>query len=234
MNAKNIVSLAAAVLTLWGAALLAGCGENPDTGGGGYTPLPEPVDPALLTDDGVEINGVRWATRNVDKPGQFTAKTEEPGMFYQWNIRIGWNGTDIYPVSSEGETEWPRRGGEGEAWAPENDPSPEGWRVPGNSEFEKLIDMEKVSRRWSVSPIAGCTFTDIESGKSVFFPAAGFRAERDGLLNFPGMFARYWSTTTNNDVVEAAYYLNIIEGPVAMLYFQTPGYGMSLRPVASE
>ena len=35
--------------------------------------------------EGVEINGVRWATRNVDAPGTFAANPESEGMFFQWN-----------------------------------------------------------------------------------------------------------------------------------------------------
>jgi len=38
---------------------------------------------------GVVINGVKWATRNVDKPGTFVANPEDFGMLYQWNRRVG-------------------------------------------------------------------------------------------------------------------------------------------------
>ena len=45
---------------------------------------------------GVEINGVTWATRNVDAPGTFAAKPEDMGMFYQWNSKVSWT-TDLVP-----------------------------------------------------------------------------------------------------------------------------------------
>jgi len=38
---------------------------------------------------GVVINGVTWATRNVDAPGTFVANTKDAGMFYQWNSKVG-------------------------------------------------------------------------------------------------------------------------------------------------
>jgi len=38
------------------------------------------------TDAGVIINGIKWATRNVDMPGTFAANPEDAGMFYQWDI----------------------------------------------------------------------------------------------------------------------------------------------------
>ena len=39
----------------------------------------------------VVINGVRWATCNVDAPGNFAANPEDAGMFYQWNRKVGWS-----------------------------------------------------------------------------------------------------------------------------------------------
>ena len=36
-------------------------------------------------DEGVVINGVRWATRNVDMPGTFAETPESLGMLFQWN-----------------------------------------------------------------------------------------------------------------------------------------------------
>ena len=38
----------------------------------------------VVCDKGVEINGIRWATQNVDKPGTFVLNPEDLGMFYQW------------------------------------------------------------------------------------------------------------------------------------------------------
>ena len=37
----------------------------------------------LTHDEGVVINGVRWATRNVDMPGTFAPTPESFGMHYQ-------------------------------------------------------------------------------------------------------------------------------------------------------
>ena len=49
---------------------------------------PDAIDPNV-TDVGVSIIGVTWATRNVDAPGKFAATPEDPGMFYQWNRKVG-------------------------------------------------------------------------------------------------------------------------------------------------
>ena len=42
----------------------------------------------------VTINGIRWATRNVDMPGTFVANREDAGMFFQRHKRVGWSSTD--------------------------------------------------------------------------------------------------------------------------------------------
>ena len=43
--------------------------------------------------DGVDINGIRWATRNVDMPETFAENPQDVGMFFQWNRRTGWAST---------------------------------------------------------------------------------------------------------------------------------------------
>ena len=43
--------------------------------------------PPNQTDRGVVINGIRWATRNVDMPGTFADSRICPGMFF--------SGTDV-------------------------------------------------------------------------------------------------------------------------------------------
>ncbi|MDR1808976.1 MAG: hypothetical protein LBR34_01040, partial [Prevotella sp.] len=55
--------------------------------------------------DGVVINGVCWATRNVDAPGTFAETPESAGMFYQWNRSLGWSSSNPL-VNSNGGTTW--------------------------------------------------------------------------------------------------------------------------------
>ena len=56
----------------------------------------------LISDAGVVINGVKWATRNVGEPGKFVANIEDAGMLYQWNRKIGWSSTDPMKDSNGG------------------------------------------------------------------------------------------------------------------------------------
>ena len=93
----------------------------------------------VIPDDvvnGVIVGGVRWATRNVGSPGMFAHAPESFGSHFHWNRRTAqqhsdgnWNGSDA--------TVWER----------ENDPCPQGWRVPTEAELRTLIN---VSSRWAI------------------------------------------------------------------------------------
>ena len=83
--------------------------------------------------DGVVINGVRWATRNVDAPGTFAETPESLGMLFQWNRKKAWNTVD---EKVEG---WNNTPDLGTAWYAENDPCPQGWRVPTKEDFSALF-----------------------------------------------------------------------------------------------
>ena len=124
----------------------------------------------------VEINGVIWATRNVDMPGTFAANKESAGMFYQWNRNVGWSSTDPL-ISSNGDNIWNADIPTGTIWTEENDPCPAGWRVPTRAELESLID---AGSQWtSVNGVNGSSFGS--GANSLFLPAAGLRI--DGVLN---------------------------------------------------
>jgi uncharacterized protein (TIGR02145 family) len=152
------------------------------------------------TDNGVIINGVKWATRNVDAPGMFAAKPEDLGMFYQWNRKKAWSATGSV-------TGWDVTIPEGSFWEKHNDPSPAGWRVPTLDETKTLLDTDKVSHEWiSENGRNGRRFTDKATGNSIFMPAAGYRYRIDGTLVFAGGF--YWSSTIYEFVEASACSMN--------------------------
>jgi len=146
--------------------------------------------PSDEIDKGVLINGVKWATRNVDAPGKFAANPEDAGMFYQWNRKTGWSTTDPL-VNHEGGTTWDSSIPEGGSWEKANDPCPTGWRIPTLEEQQSLF----FDREWAtLNGVNGCYFG---SGKQrVFFPAAGARARFDsiGTLYDVGIYGNYWNT----------------------------------------
>ena len=156
------------------------------------------------TDPGVVINGIKWATRNVDKPGTFAAKPEDPGMFYQWNNNMGWSFSDPL-ISSTGETEWTQYGSDAETWETSNNVCPAGWRIPTNEELTSLAN-------------SGSEWTDngrvFGSGNStVFLPVAGMRNNSSGALFNAGSFGYYWSSTVSGKNAYLLYFGNTVVTP---------------------
>ena len=139
--------------------------------------------------DGIVINGIRWATRNVDAPGTFASSPKDAGMFYQWNRRIGWSVTDPL-VNSVGGTIWDNSNPAGTEWERANDPCPTGWRVPTEEEWESLV---KVGNSWmSHDGVQGRLFG--ATPNLIFLPAGGSRNANSGELQ--GQTAgSYWSSS---------------------------------------
>ena len=155
------------------------------------------IGPATsTTDPGVVINGIRWATRNIDKPGTFAAKPETFGMFYQWNAKIGWSSADPM-INSNGGTVWVNSwtGNNASSWENSNNPCPAGWRIPTNQELQRLCDAGSV---WTTeNGVNGRLFGSMlgSGDKTVFLPAAGCRSNLNGALYGTGSDGYYWSST---------------------------------------
>ena len=180
--------------------------------------------------DLVEINGINWAICNVNAPGVFAATPESAGMFYQWNRNIGWSTSDPL-VSSNGDSEWDFTFPEGNEWTTANSPCPDGWRIPSAEDFQTLLDTAKVEQKFAKQKsISGIKFTDKASGKSLFFPAAGYRDnnnEVSGALELVGNSGFYWSITKYSN---SAYNLYISDnGALTISNFRSNG--LSVRCV---
>ena len=141
----------------------------------------------------VMINGIKWATRNVDRPGTFAAKPEDAGMFYQWNKKVGWSATDPL-INSNGGTTWDNTPADGNTWAKVNDPCPTGWRVPIH---EEQVSLANANSEWAT--LNGITGRMFGSGNNtLFLPAAGYRYNSDGTRYYAGTNGYYWSSTANS------------------------------------
>ncbi len=183
---------------------------------------------SITTDQGVVINGVKWATRNVAAPGTFTSNPKDPGMFYQWNKKAAW------PAAGKNVTGWNTTITESDVWEKANDPSPSGWRIPTLDEVEKLFDSDKVSSKWTTkNGVKGKKFTDKITGNSIFLPAAGCRSYEDGTLLGDGRSGYCWSNWVHELDKTRAY----------SLYFYNDGAGsgsyshinaFQVRPVAEH
>ena len=144
------------------------------------------VQQSSQAEEGVVINGVRWATRNVDAPGTFAATPESAGMLFQWSRRQGWNATDE-AIPSDWDSTLPAAGTE---WTRANDPCPQGWRMPTETELHSLNNAGSV---WtSRNGVNGRVFGTYPY--QIFLPASGGR-NRTGALIFVGVYGGYWSST---------------------------------------
>jgi len=171
----------------------------------------------------VLINGIRWASRNVDTPGRFTAKPEDAGMLYQWNRRAGWSATDPM-ISSDGVTTWNYFGAIGETWEKVNNPCPSGWRVPTTFELHSLA---AANNKWTTqNGVNGRLFGSDES--LLFLPAVGNRNHNSGAMGNANTHGHYWSNSINDANV---YYLYFHSADILPNIIAHRAYGFSVRCV---
>ncbi len=188
-------------------------------------------DDVSTSTDWIEINGVKWATRNVDALGKFANTPESSGMFYQWNRKTGWSTTDPI-VNSNGSAAWNSSVPAGNTWEKANDPSPLGYHVPTIEEIESLLDTDKVTSEWTIqNGTYGRKFTDIETNNSLFLPAVGERLNNGTLSNID-MSGFYWSSTQSSHY--EAYNLGFNDSVAKIRLYPSRAYGFSVRSVADK
>jgi uncharacterized protein (TIGR02145 family) len=174
----------------------------------------------------IDINGVCWATRNVDAPGTFAATPEDAGMFYQWNSNIGWSATGT-AVPSDGTSIWNSawNGNNATTWETTNNVCPTGWRVPTHAEQESLANTGSV---WTTpNGVTGRLFGTAPN--TIFLPAAGYRNINNGTLYNVGTFGDYWSSTANSP---NSYFLHFRNSGVYPSSDGNRATGYSVRCVA--
>ena len=192
--------------------------------------------------DGVVINGVRWATRNVDAPGTFAASPERAGMFFQWGKRTGWAATGSV-------TDWDNSRATSPYWTHVNDPCPPGWRIPTEQEFISLSEattgftfdswewhqyLIRYSSRHRVENWRNTGVNGLVLGVApnfIFLPAAGERNWRNGTLEFAGILS-YWSSTAYVDPFGSLWFTSTNGLGISIGSESSPG--KSVRCVADE
>lgn len=177
----------------------------------------------------VVINGVTWATANVDIPGTFAASPTDMGLLFQFNRITGYSteGNTAYDASGEITFTWNPNGEAGDTWDSANDPCPDGYRVPTADELRTLADAENVD--W-VYDVTGTTFTDKNTGAVMFMPGGVERNSSTGALWNPAWGA-YWSANGSSSIL--AYRLYAGETTTAVNQ-STRGCGYFVRCVANN
>lgn len=97
----------------------------------------------LVQHVGTKIGDVVWANANVDDPDTFGANCEVRGKLYQYNSKVPY---PSYAANDHVASEDPVPGfvtGEydtmSNTWTEENDPCPDGWKVPTINQLQALI-----------------------------------------------------------------------------------------------
>jgi len=182
------------------------------------------------TEDYVFINGVKWATHNVNTPGSFTTNPEDYGLFYQWNSKVGWPATGIVTGWNSAWNGGFTTPSASDTWATTNDPSPTGYHVPTYDQIRSLLNTTYVSSTWTTqNGVYGRKFTDKTSGNSIFLPASGYRYYNDGSLGNAGSSGHYWSSNAYSS--NSADYLGLGSSTTLWDYYNR-AVGQSVRPVA--
>ncbi len=168
----------------------------------------------------VNIGGVEWAKYNLANPkqasGGATFATKQPsecsgtrleshGKFYKWNTTTAWATT-----GNVNSTDWSVVIATGSEWTKDNDPCPNGFRVPKKEEFDALIAActATYSGAWSESDYGYLTLTDNTSGAKLQFPAVGCRSNTDGALYDVGTGGRYWTSESDASNAFHMYFIS--------------------------
>jgi hypothetical protein len=197
-----------------------------------------------IQDEGVVINGVKWATRNVDRPGTFADTPLDAGLFYQWGRKTGWSKEPLRAYDEDGEiaeATWDYTYEDDDFWSEENDPSPEGWRVPTLQEIAMFdpemgfVTLERVGEYTGedgYTYAAGYKITDIATGASMFLPGDGYLNAGGGSWGNTPSYGVYWTATKSDNDYEAACSLNFYNtGDFAPARGYHRGNAFLLRPV---
>ena len=147
----------------------------------------------VLGEKEVLINGNVWSTVNVDEPGTFCQSPDEIGKLYQFNRNRPWDFVDNPEGWSSAYTN------DGTDWLPENDPSPEGWRVPTAQE---MVALWEIGATWVPKSQTGFSrngiVVGVDEATAAMVTKENHRAlgalflPQSGWLNSDGVLDRTW------------------------------------------
>lgn len=115
----------------------------------------------------------------------------------------------------------------------DNDPCPEGWKIPSQSQWASIYQGGTI--KGSPSAATANTWSWVNQrgyqvGTSLFLPASGIRRGESAKLNDVGIYGFYWSSTTTGTI---SYGLALTEGTIRPEYNLTNrADGMAVRCVA--
>ena len=199
-----------------------------------YT-LPHPPEPNFVL-----ISGVKWSPVNLDFGGWFCENPWDVGGFYQWGRRADGhecNSPTIPTINIQSSTDDPghslfirhgtnwrnpinnylwNSGTEANPVKTANDPCPDGWRVPTETELSTLIT-GNISKSWtSQNGINGYLFKNVpDDDNSLFFPDVKYRSGSSGSIVVT--ITAYWGSS-NTSVGSQAFQFRYDPSPLSNVY----------------
>jgi uncharacterized protein (TIGR02145 family) len=168
------------------------------------------------------------ADENADP---FTPAAAIHGAKYKWGLKNA-TLTQAEDQNTEGSIgSWTSKNGTaptGSAnWDMANaNPCPAGYRVPTQQEWDGILSNNKITKvgtSWTGG--AANYFTGMKVGNSLFLPAAGYRGESDGTLNYRGHYGFYWSSTYVDRLAYGLYF----DSSSQYINNTSRSYGFSVR-----
>jgi hypothetical protein len=158
----------------------------------------------VLGTDEVLINGMVWSTKNIGEPGNFASSPDDPGMYYQFNRKVG------YPSGPQGDpapANWSANYVNEETnWLPENDPSPAGWRVPTTAE---MVALWNLGATWVSKSQTGFSRDGIIIGVSA---TVAKQATKDNLKQLGCLFLPQSGWRNETGVVDRSWLVSVRSG----------------------
>ena len=126
-----------------------------------------------------------WKNSNAAAPGTLETAPYMVTHHYQWNRRQEW-------AVASSNMGWNSTGEPGTAWESENDPCPDGWRVPTAYELASLLAGAVWTIGWQGTNVQGMVHGVYPN--QIFLPRSGFRVNNGGAMNTTDVLF-YWSST---------------------------------------
>jgi uncharacterized protein (TIGR02145 family) len=149
----------------------------------------------------VEVGDVVWAKSNLSGNNTFATNEYDYGALFLYGSSTAYSysgGTT--PPSSNSATTWPTA----------NDPCPDGWHVPTETEMQAMLNAA-TAKTWTTSgSINGMRYT-VPNG-TMFLPAAGSRNSSGG--GNQGTYGYYWSSTYDGTNGRGLYFFSSNTGTV--------------------
>ena len=145
----------------------------------------------------VEINGIHWATRNIDLSTEtgFAKNPEDLGMFFQWGRNVGWSNTNPLRRWNNVTKEWEEAAWNNTlppftiSWQNQQEILPEGWRIPEWAELQTLSSNHN-RRMTTINGVVVWLFEE-----KLFLPRVQYRLCLSANFAPGGM---YWSNTARS------------------------------------